>query len=109
MDSTPTTSTASARAQILAGDAEAVLVVGVESMSSAPYVLNTARWGQRLMHGEMTDSVWEILYSGSGLLGKRIIMGETAENLAQRYDLSREEQDGVSYTHLRAHETRHDL
>jgi len=87
---------ASARAQILAGDAEAVLVVGVESMSSAPYVLNTARWGQRLMHGEMTDSVWELLHSGSGLLGKRMIMGETAENLAQRYDISRQEQDELA-------------
>jgi acetyl-CoA C-acetyltransferase len=88
---------ASARAQILAGDAEAVLVVGVESMSNAPYVLNTARWGQRLMHGEMTDAVWELLHSGSGFVGPRkMIMGETAENLAQKHDISRQEQDEVA-------------
>ncbi|MBI5017207.1 MAG: acetyl-CoA C-acetyltransferase [Deltaproteobacteria bacterium] len=87
---------ASARAQILAGDAEIVLVVGTESMSNAPYVLNTARWGQRLMHGEMTDAVWELLHSGSGLLGKRMIMGETAENLAEKYGISRQEQDEVA-------------
>jgi len=91
----------SARTQILAGEADAVLVVGVESMSSAPYVLKTARWGQRLMHGEMTDSVWELLHSGSGLLGDKVIMGETAENLASKYGISREEQDEIA---LRSHQ-----
>ncbi|MDW7710416.1 MAG: thiolase family protein [Deferrisomatales bacterium] len=91
----------SARCQILAGEADAVLVVGVESMSNAPYVLKTARWGQRLMHGEMTDSVWELLHSGSGLLGPRkMIMGETAENLASQYGITREDQDEVA---LRSH------
>ena len=86
----------SARTQILAGDADIVLVVGVESMSNAPYVLKTARWGQRLTHGELTDTVWELLYSGSGLLGERMIMGETAENLARKYGISRREQDEVA-------------
>lgn len=88
---------ASARAQIVAGDADAVLVVGTESMSNAPYVLNTARWGQRLMHGELTDSMWELLHSGSGFVGPhKMIMGETAENLAQMYRIAREEQDEVA-------------
>ncbi len=90
----------SARTQILAGEADAMLVVGVESMSSAPYVLKTARWGQRLMHGEMTDSVWELLHSGSGLLGDKMIMGETAENLASKYGISRGDQDEIA---LRSH------
>lgn len=90
----------SARCQILAGEADVVLVVGVESMSNAPYVLKTARWGQRLMHGEMTDSVWELLHSGSGLLGSKMIMGETAENLASQYGITREDQDEVA---LRSH------
>lgn len=90
----------SARLQILAGEADAVLVVGVESMSSAPYVLKTARWGQRLMHGEMTDSVWELLHSGSGVLGNKMIMGETAENLASQYGITRDDQDEVA---LRSH------
>lgn len=86
----------SARTQILAGDAEIVLVAGVESMSNAPYVLKSARWGQRLNHGELTDTIWELLYSGSGLLGERMIMGETAENLVWKYGISRGEQDDIA-------------
>lgn len=91
---------ADARAQILLGDAEIVLVAGTESMSTAPYVLKTARWGQRLMHGEMTDAVWELLYSGSRLLGDGFIMGETAERLANEFSITREEQDEIA---LRSH------
>ncbi len=91
---------ASARLQILAGEADAVLVVGVESMSNAPYVLKTARWGQRLTHGEMTDALWELLNSGSRILGQEMIMGLTAENLAERHGISRREQDEVA---LRSH------
>ncbi len=87
---------ASARTQILAGEADVVLVAGVESMSNAPYVLKGARWGQRLNHGELTDTVWDLLYSGSALLGHATIMGETAENLARRYAITRQEQDEVA-------------
>jgi len=83
--------------QIQAGDSEYVLVGGTESMSNAPYVLKNARWGARLQHGEMTDSMWELLHSGSGLLGDAFIMGQTAENLAQKYNISREEQDQVAF------------
>lgn len=83
--------------QIQAGDSDYVLVGGTESMSNAPYVLKNARWGARLQHGEMTDSMWELLHSGSGLLGDAFIMGQTAENLAQKYDISREEQDQVAF------------
>ncbi len=84
--------------QIRCGDSEIVLAGGVESMSSAPYVLPTARWGARLQHGHMMDSMWEMLHSGSNLLenGKGYIMGQTAENLAEKYEISREEQDVVS-------------
>ena len=83
--------------QIIAGDSEIVLAGGTESMSNAPYVLKNARWGQRLQHGEMTDAMWELLHSGSGLLGDAYIMGQTAENLAQKYNISREDQDQVSF------------
>ncbi len=83
--------------QIIAGDSEYVLVGGTESMSNAPYVLKNARWGARLQHGEMTDSMWELLHSGSGLLGEPYIMGQTAENLAQKYSIPREEQDQVAF------------
>lgn len=64
--------------QIRCGDSRVVLVAGVESMSSAPFTLNTARWGMRLMNQEVTDAVWEILHSGSRLLGEPMIMGMTA-------------------------------
>ena len=88
--------------QIQCGDSDLVLAGGVESMSNAPYVLPSARWGKRLQHGQMMDSMWEMLHSGSNLLegGKGYIMGQTAENLAQKYSISREEQDEVA---LRSH------
>jgi acetyl-CoA C-acetyltransferase len=87
--------------QIKSGDSQFVLAGGVESMSSAPYVLRTARWGQRLTHGEMTDAMWEMLHSGSNLLEKKgYIMGQTAENLAEKYNISRQDQDIVA---LRSH------
>jgi acetyl-CoA C-acetyltransferase len=66
-------------------------------MSNAPYVLKKARWGARLQHAEMTDSMWELLHSGSGLLGEPYIMGQTAENLAEKYGITREEQDQVAF------------
>jgi acetyl-CoA C-acetyltransferase len=83
--------------QLIAGDSEFVLAGGVESMSNAPYVLWKARWGLRLTHSELTDAMWELLHSGSGLLGEPYIMGQTAENLAEKYSISREEQDQVAY------------
>ncbi|MCZ7665124.1 MAG: thiolase family protein [Thermoleophilia bacterium] len=89
-----------AKQEIQAGDAEVVLAVGVESQSSAPYVLKTARWGQRLMHGEMAGTLWDTLLSGSGLVGEKMLMGETAERVAERYQISREAQDEVA---LRSH------
>ncbi len=89
--------------QIKTGDSEIVLAGGVESMSNAPYILKKARWGARLQHAEMTDAMWELLHSGSGLLGEPFIMGQTAENLAQKYSISREEQDRVAFeSHTKA-------
>ena len=87
---------ASAVQAIRSGDAEMVLVAGVESMSSAPYYMMKARWGFRLMHQELTDALWEALHSGSRILGQPMIMGETAENLAEKYKISREDQDQVA-------------
>jgi acetyl-CoA C-acetyltransferase len=82
--------------QLRCGDSEIVLMGGVESMSSAPYYLSNARWGMRLMNHEVTDSVWEMLHSSSRLLGKPMIMGITAENLAEKYGISRKAQDQVA-------------
>lgn len=88
----------SAAAMVRAGDAEIVLVCGVESMSSAPYYLGSARWGipEVQRSHEFTDAVWEILYSGSRILGQDMIMGSTAENLAARFAISRADQDQVA-------------
>lgn len=82
--------------QIMLGDEDVMVAGGVEVMSRVPYCLNDARWGKRLQHGVMSDGVIDGLTDGmSGL-----IMGMTAENLAQKYNISREEQDEVS---LRSH------
>lgn len=78
--------------EIIFGDAKIVVAGGVESMSTAPYLLKNARWGKRLQHGEMTDALWEMLMDPI----HRIMMGETAENLAQKYNISREEQDDIA-------------
>jgi acetyl-CoA C-acetyltransferase len=86
----------SGKQQILTQDGEIVLVAGVESMSTAPYYLDKARWGMRLMNQEVTDSVWEALHSGSRVLGQPMIMGLTAENLAEMDDISREDQDQLA-------------
>ena len=74
------------------GDMEVVLAGGVESMSNAPYILTTTRWGQRLQHGQLIDMLWRAMQEypiGAG-------MGLTAENLAEKYGISREEQDRFS-------------
>lgn len=82
----------SGASQILLGDHDIVLAGGVESMSNAPYVLKNARWGKRLTHGEMTDAMWELLTDPH----HQILMGETAERLADRYGITREEQDEIA-------------
>ncbi|MGD0624404.1 MAG: acetyl-CoA C-acetyltransferase [Thermodesulfobacteriota bacterium] len=75
------------------GEADIVLAGGVEAMSSAPYMLKTARWGQRLQHGQMNDTVWDVLTDPlNGML-----MGMATEGLVEKYKITREEQDEVSY------------
>jgi len=86
----------SAKQQILSQDGEIIIVAGVESMSTAPYYMDKARWGMRLMNQEVTDSVWEALHSGSRVLGQPMIMGITAENLAEMDEISREDQDQLA-------------
>jgi len=92
---------AQASNRILLGDADLIIAGGVECMSNAFYCLPAARWGARLRHGVMMDSMWEMLHSGSTVLDPPgYIMGQTAENLAQKHKISREEQDIVA---LRSH------
>jgi acetyl-CoA C-acetyltransferase len=74
---------------IQAGDGEIFLCGGVESMSTAPYVVRGARWGLKLRHDTFIDTLWEGLTDP--VCGQ--MMGLTAENLAMMYDISQEEQD----------------
>ncbi len=82
--------------QIMLGDMDIVAAGGVEVMSRTPYTLSKARWGARLQHGVMADGVWDALTDPYC----ELIMGLTAENLAEKYDISRDEQDEVA---LRSH------
>lgn len=85
--------------EITCGDAEIVIAGGVENMSRAPYVSRDMRWGKRLRHAEFIDSVWEGLTDA--FCGQ--IMGYTAENLAEEFKISREEQDRFAVeSHKRA-------
>lgn len=86
-----------------AGLAEVIVAGGMENMSLAPYALPKARWGYRMdvsSKGEVTDlmvydGLWEIFYGYH--------MGLTAENIAERYQISREEQDELGLmSHQRA-------
>ena len=75
------------------GDVDVVIAGGVESMSNAPYILTTTRWGQRLQHGQLIDMLWRAMQESPIGTG----MGLTAENLAERYGITREEQDKFSF------------
>jgi len=76
--------------QVALGDSEMVLAGGMENMSRVPFLLDRMRTGYRL--GDAT--VYDAMYR-DGLLDplSGLIMGETAENLVELYDISREEQD----------------
>ena len=82
----------SAAMQIQTGQSKIVIAGGVEVMSSSPYLLKQHRWGSRLQHSQVTDSVWEILEDPI----HHIMMGETAENVAEAYNITRKEQDELA-------------
>ncbi|MFZ0452047.1 MAG: beta-ketoacyl synthase N-terminal-like domain-containing protein, partial [Desulfatiglandaceae bacterium] len=89
----------SAIQSISCGESDLVLAGGVESMSQAPYVMTWARWGQRLKHAEVYDLVWRGMQEPHIGVG----MGLTAENLAEQYGISRQEQDSFALlSHQRA-------
>ncbi len=88
---------------IMLGEAEVVVAGGMECMSHCPYVLPKARWGYRMdveAKGELIDimvfdGLWEIFYGYH--------MGNTAEEIADRYGFAREEQDEIGFlSHYRA-------
>jgi len=79
--------------QIALGDSEVVLAGGMENMTRVPFLLPDMRLGHRLGHTEAVDAMYR-----DGLLDPLcdLIMGETAENLVDMYDISREEQDAFA-------------
>jgi len=85
---------------IKAGEKNVVLAGGMENMSMAPYGLPTARWGARMNNTDLVDlmvfdGLWEIFYGYH--------MGITAENIAEKYGISRTEQDELgAMSHARA-------
>src|SRR5918912_3100115 len=76
--------------EIMLGRSDAVLAGGTESMSRVPYFAEGARWGMRMGNTQLVDGMYRDGFSDplSGLL-----MGQTAEKLVRKYEITREEQD----------------
>jgi len=75
---------------IMLGDSDVILAGGTESMTNAPYLLDKARNGYRMGHGQIIDSM---IYDGLTDVFNQYHMGVTAENIAEQWKISREEQD----------------
>jgi acetyl-CoA C-acetyltransferase len=78
---------------IVAGDADVMVVGGMESMSNAPYLLDKARSGYRMGHGKLIDTM---ISDGLWCAFNDYHMGITAENVAEKYGISREMQDKLA-------------
>jgi acetyl-CoA C-acetyltransferase len=79
---------------LLQGENKIVLVGGIENMSQIPYLLDGARWGYRLGDSVLVDGMYR---DGLFCPLAEMIMGETAERLAEKYEISRKEQDEFSF------------
>ena len=78
---------------IKVGHGDVFLVGGTESMSNIPYIVPKARFGHRLGNGEFLDMLWQSLTDP--VCGQ--LMGHTAENLVEEFNITREEQDQFAY------------
>ncbi|MGM0652325.1 MAG: acetyl-CoA C-acetyltransferase [Bacillota bacterium] len=85
----------SAAAAIAAGEADIIVAGGTENMSAAPYAVNGARWGMRMGDGAMTDVM---IKDGLWCAFNDYHMGVTAENIAEKYGITREMQDQFALT-----------
>jgi acetyl-CoA C-acetyltransferase len=81
--------------EIATGNLDCVLAGGTESMSRLPYYLEGARWGYRLGNQELVDGMYR---DGFFCPMAKMLMGETAELLAEQYHITREEQDQFALT-----------
>ncbi|MGI9228275.1 MAG: acetyl-CoA C-acyltransferase family protein [Gammaproteobacteria bacterium] len=89
----------SAAQLIMLGDTDTALAGGAESMSRSPYWNNSTRWGQRMGHAELTDAMLAALHDPFD----DCHMGVTAENVAEQWGISREQQDALAVqSHQRA-------
>ena len=79
---------------IKAGDAEIVMAGGMESMSMTPFLLSGARWGYRMNDGALIDGM---IHDGLLDIFNRYHMGITAENVAEKFGVSRQEQDALAF------------
>jgi acetyl-CoA C-acetyltransferase len=80
---------------IVSGESDIVVAGGTENMSAAPYLLMKARTGYRMGNGEIIDSM---VYDALTDVFNNYHMGVTAENLAEKYNITREEQDKFACT-----------
>lgn len=80
---------------VAAGEAEIVVAGGMENMSAAPYLLPGSRWGYRMNDARAIDSM---LTDGLTCAFNQVHMGITAENVAEKYGISREAQDNLALT-----------
>jgi acetyl-CoA C-acetyltransferase len=78
---------------VMLGDAEVVVAGGIENMTRAPYALNEARWGQRMGDGKLVDLM---ILDGLWDAFNDYHMGNTAENVAAKFSISREAQDELA-------------
>lgn len=75
------------------GDADVIVAGGTENMSQAPYAIPNARWGQRMGNGTMVDTMINDALTDAF---SQVHMGITAENIAEQWEITREEQDAFA-------------
>ncbi|ATW27773.1 acetyl-CoA C-acetyltransferase [Candidatus Formimonas warabiya] len=78
-----------------AGDAEVVVAGGMENMSRAPYILDQARWGYRMGDQKLIDAM---IKDGLWCALDEVHMGLTAENIAEKFHISRKDQDEFAFS-----------
>src|SRR5438093_8740170 len=76
--------------EVLLGNAGIIVAGGTESMSTVPYMMEQARWGLRMGNQHLIDGMYR---DGFYCPLSELVMGETAENLATMYEISRDQQD----------------